>query len=133
MKLKLFLLYLLLAVSTIVMCKCTNKLPKRSTLLSSQLNQKLYVNNDGLDQIPNKNQVGELMGDLMMGMLTKDDPETHAKIKLERDERLKKAKREKDLIIEEVKILQGKLLMLKRYLIEQDAFSQANDIINHIR
>jgi hypothetical protein len=70
---------------------------------------------------------------MMVGMFAKDDPEGMAKLKAEREDRMRKAKAEKMLMIEEVKILQGKLLMLKRYLIEQDAFSQATDIINHLR
>lgn len=87
---------------------------------------------DGLDQVPNKNQAGEMLGDLMLGMLTKDDPEVAAKMKAEREDRQRKAKKEKDLMVEEIKILQGKLLMLKRYLAEQDALGQATDIINHL-
>lgn len=87
---------------------------------------------NGLEELPNKNQVGELLGDLMLGMVSKDDPEAHAKIKREREERMRNAKKERDMEKEDIKILQGKLLMLKRYLIEQDAFNQATDIVNHI-
>lgn len=88
---------------------------------------------DGLDQVPNKNQVGELLGDMMVGMFAKDDPEAMAKFKAEREIKQNLLKREKMLMVEEIKILQGKLLMLKRYLMEQDALGQVTDIINHIR
>jgi hypothetical protein len=88
---------------------------------------------DGLDELPNRNAIGEMMGDLLLGVVSKDDPEANAKIKLDREERIRKNKKEKELMKEDIKILQGKLLMLKRYLIEQDAFNQANEIINHIK
>lgn len=88
---------------------------------------------DGLEELPNKNAMGEMMGDLLLGMASKDDPGAHAKIKSEREDRIRKQKKEQALMKEDIKILQGKLLMLKRYLIEQDAFNQANDIINHIK
>lgn len=88
---------------------------------------------DGLDQVPNKNQAGEMMGELMVAMLTKDEPESMSKIKAEREERQRKANKERVLVVEEIKILQGKLLMLKRYLIEQDALNQAQDIVNYLK
>jgi hypothetical protein len=87
---------------------------------------------DGLEELPNKNQMGEMMGDLLMGVMSKDDPDAHTKIKAERELRLAKKRKDEQLIKEDIKILQGKLLMLKRYLIEQDAFTQATDILNHI-
>ena len=87
---------------------------------------------DGLDQLPNKNAVGEMMGDLMLGLFAKDDPIAIQKMKDESQKRKDKQKREVDIMKEDIKILQGKLLMLKRYLIEQDAFTKATDIINNI-
>ena len=80
---------------------------------------------DGLEELPNKNAIGEMMGDLLLGVVSK--------IKRERDERINLKKKEQLLMKEDIKILQGKLLMLKRYLIEQDAFNQAIDIVNHVR
>jgi hypothetical protein len=88
---------------------------------------------DGLEELPNKNAIGEMMGDLLLGVVSKDDPEAHAKIKLEREARIRNQRKEQSMMKEDIKILQGKLLMLKRYLIEQDAFNQANDIINHLK
>lgn len=87
---------------------------------------------DGLEELPNKGAVGEMMGDLLLGVISKDDTEAHNKFKHDRDERLRKVKKEQALVKEDIKILQGKLLMLKRYLIEQDAFNQSVDIVNHV-
>ena len=88
---------------------------------------------DGLDCLPNKNSTGELMSGLLGSMLLKDD--TDAKIKFEREqkERQIKADRQKQLLTEEIRILQGKLLMLKRFLIEQGALTETNNIINHFK
>lgn len=88
----------------------------------------------GLDALPEKGMAGELMGDLLIGMLSKeDDSEAKLKLKSEREQsRLKKAK-EKEALTEDVKILQGKLLMLKRYLMQEGAIHDTYEIIDHIK
>lgn len=87
---------------------------------------------DGLDNLPNKNATGEMMGDLLIGLFAKDDPIALKKMNEENEKRRSKAKKEVEMMKEDIKILQGKLLMLKRYLIEQDSFNQANDILKHL-
>lgn len=87
---------------------------------------------DGLEQLPHRNDMGEMMGELLVGVFAKDGDESAVKMKSEREQRMKKAQDAKKQIIEDVRVLQGKLIMLKRYLIEQNALSQATDIINHI-
>lgn len=85
----------------------------------------------GLEQLPHKNDTAEIMGELLISAFAKDD--AHAdKMKSERENRMRKMQDDKKQIIEDVRILQGKLLMLKRYLLENNLLSQANDIINHI-
>jgi hypothetical protein len=44
-------------------------------------------------------------------------------------EQLKRQK-ERDALKEDIRILQGKLLLFKRYLIEQDALRQTREILN---
>lgn len=87
---------------------------------------------DGLDCLPNKDQVGDMMSTLFIGLLSKDDPEARLKMETERDKEKSKKKHEKEMLAEEIKILQGKLLMLKRYLMEQGAINETVDIINHV-
>lgn len=87
---------------------------------------------EGLDSLPEKGMAGELMGDLLGAMLSKDDSEGKNKFQLERE----KKQREKEIrqreMKEDIKILQGKLLMLKRYLSQQGALNETYDIINHV-
>lgn len=84
----------------------------------------------GLDALPNKGEAADLMVSLLGGMLAKDNDE--AREKWEKSREKEKAKKEGDrlLMIEEVKILQGKLLMLKRYLMENKLLADAQQIIS---
>src|SRR3990172_749187 len=79
---------------------------------------------DGLDALPDKNQEGGMMGDLLLGILSKDDPEMESKMKADRHKRQKEAADKRREMAEEIKILQGKLLMLKRFLVENDALKK---------
>ena len=84
---------------------------------------------DGLDALPQRGQIGELMVDLLASTMIKN-PES--KIKIERELELKKKKHEaeKEILIEDAKILQGKLLMLKRYLAENKMLAEVNEVLN---
>lgn len=86
---------------------------------------------DGLDHLPSKDMAGEMFEGLMMGLLKKDG-ETHQMSEFEKKRLAEKAKkdRDKEALKEDIKILQGKLLMFKRYLIQQDALKQVDDILN---
>lgn len=88
---------------------------------------------EGLDVLPEKGLSGELMGDLLGAMLSKDDPDGKNKFLIERDKRRKEKEDHKKSLIEDIKILQGKLLMLKRYFMEQGALSDTYEIINHLK
>ena len=78
---------------------------------------------DGLDALSERGAAGEMMGELLMASLMKDDEEAKSKMEKEREERREKQKREKEQIHENVRILQGKLLMFKRYLQDNDLLS----------
>lgn len=84
---------------------------------------------DGLDALPEKGLAGEMIGDLFVGMLGKDNEEGMEKLKREREEKRRKQDILKQQQKEEIRILQGKLLMLKRWLLQQGALKQANDIL----
>lgn len=85
---------------------------------------------EGLDSLPEKGVSGDLMMGLIGVMITKDDPESQAKLKKQTDEREAKRKRERDAMIDDIKILQGKLLMLKRYLQENKLLQDAYEILS---
>jgi hypothetical protein len=84
---------------------------------------------DGLDELPNKGATGEIFSALLSNMVLKDDPEAKAKFENDREVEKQKRLKEKDLMMEEVKILQGKLLLLKRFLIQNNLLKQAHDLI----
>lgn len=105
-----------------------------NTLQSLNLNEndfKLII--DGLDCLPEKGFAGEMMGDLLMGMIAKDDPLAQEKMKQEREKSRRDREMKKAAIVDDIKILQGKLLMLKRYLMEQGALNETTNILNNFR
>ena len=85
---------------------------------------------DGLDALPERGAAGEMMGELLIGMLSKGDEEKERQMKLERDDRRRKAEKDKESIRENVKILRGKLLILKRYLQENNALAQTYEVVS---
>lgn len=84
---------------------------------------------DGLDTLPEKGMAGEMIGMLFEGLLTDKNPEAVAKLKAEREDKKRFEENAKQALREEIKILQGKLLMFKRYLIEIDALKQVNELL----
>lgn len=84
---------------------------------------------DGLDALPEKGLAGDMMGDLFLGMLGRDNEEGMEKLKREREEKRRIQDMVKQQQKEEIRILQGKLLMLKRWLLQQGALKQANDVL----
>lgn len=85
---------------------------------------------DGLDALPEKGAAGELMGDIPMGVLGKDNPDDKDKIKRERDIQKAEKARSQHLLKENIRILQGKLLLLKRWLQTEGALKQTYDTLN---
>lgn len=84
---------------------------------------------DGLDTLPERGAAGEIMGIMFEGILGEKGPEAKEKAKRERDMRRRDEDVKKDALKEDIRILQGKLLMFKRYLIQMDALKQVNDMI----
>lgn len=86
--------------------------------------------NEGLECLPNKDIGGELMIGLLSAMVSKDDPDLKLKMDLQRKQDKTKADQAKALMIEEVRILQGKVLMLQRYLRTNGLLKDAHSYLN---
>lgn len=85
---------------------------------------------EGLDSLPDKGLAGEMMGDLLGAMLSKEAPDEKGKFMLDRERKKHEKESKQRELKEDIRILQGKLLMLKRYLREQGALKETYDIIN---
>lgn len=85
----------------------------------------------GLEELPNGDQAGELMGGLIETLLLEKMPDD---LKRKRDidqAREKKAKEiKKALLKENCCILQSKLIQLRRYMESNDMIIEAQDIID---
>jgi hypothetical protein len=86
---------------------------------------------DGLDALPNAGAGGEILSTLLEGMLTKDDPEIRAKVMSERKKDEKSKAAAKALQLEEIRILQGKLFQLQRYLRMNGLLKQAHETLGN--
>jgi chaperonin cofactor prefoldin len=82
---------------------------------------------DGLEALPERGAAGELVGDLLFGMLDKDNPNSEGRSELKKHK--EKLKTERELLKDDVRVLQGKLIMLKRYLIENNLMQQATELL----
>lgn len=80
-----------------------------------------------LTALPGKNVAGQLMASMIGAALSKHDD---GRMERELERRHAEQQREMDLIQEDVRILQGKLLLFKRFMIENDLLKQANESIN---
>lgn len=83
---------------------------------------------DGLDQLPNKGNIGDMMIHMLTASMSKDNPEAKAKMEAELEKESRKKELEKEILIENIKILQGKLLLFKRFLQQEGALQQAKSI-----
>lgn len=84
---------------------------------------------NGLEYLPHKDAAGDLMIDMLAAaMLPKDSPE---RLKHESDQKEAKKKKaaEKELMMEDIKILQGKLLILKRQFLEAGILKQVDEVL----
>ena len=84
----------------------------------------------GLEFLPNKDSASDLLCEMLAISVIKDEDE-RAKHKVEHTKFTTARDREKYIMIEDSKILQGKLLMLKRVLCENNIINEANSISNH--
>lgn len=86
---------------------------------------------DGLEAIPEKGIAGQMIGDLMIGLFEdKITPDGASKLKHEHDMRAAKRQKEIDAKKEDIAVLKGKLVMLKRYLQTTGALKTVDDIVN---
>lgn len=83
---------------------------------------------EGLEVLPGKDIAGELVMDLMMGAVGGE--EGQRKVLAHRKERELSKQKDKDFLIEETRILQGKLLQLKRLMSANGTLSKVHEILN---
>lgn len=85
----------------------------------------------GLDALPQKDQAGEMMSDLIGTVLF--DGKMKEEFERKRKQDLVKKQAAKDKLIEDTKILQGKLLMMKRFMQENNLMKDVNNILGDDR
>lgn len=86
--------------------------------------------NEGLEFLPSKDLSGELMIGILSSIMAKDDPDAKAKMDYDRKQERIKSERAKALMIEEIRILQGKILMLQRFLRTNGLLKEAHSYLN---
>lgn len=84
---------------------------------------------EALDNLPNANAAGDLFGLLLTSLVTHDDPEAKIKIQAERERTKKEAEYQKKILTEEVRLLQGKLIAVKRFMRENRLMKEVNDLL----
>lgn len=84
---------------------------------------------EGLDSLPEKGMAGDIMFQLIGGMISKGNEEMESKIMADREKEKAKRELERALQKDDIKILQGKLLSFKRYMIENGLLDDAKTII----
>lgn len=84
---------------------------------------------DGLDCLPSREMPGEILFSLMSMSMLKDDPESRDKFKREQIAEERKKASAKALQLEEIRILQGKLFQLQRYLRMNGLLKQAHETL----
>jgi hypothetical protein len=105
-----------------------NNLEQIKMLNLTEEDFKLLV--DGLDALPEKGFAGEMMGDLLIGLISKGGEEEKERLMKERQAKREKLDKGKEIMKENIKILQGKLLMLKRYFQENDILKQTYEVLS---
>ena len=86
---------------------------------------------DGLDALPHTGRTGELLMDIMSATILSGKIGDETKKKMDAEKRKEQTK--KEMLIEDAKILQGKLLMLKRYLTENRLLNDVDEVLkNHL-
>jgi len=83
---------------------------------------------DGLDQLPSRGAIGNMMMHMLTASMSDEKPEAKEKAMKRLEETEKKEERERTILVENIKILQGKLLMFKRFLQQEGALQQAKSI-----
>lgn len=82
---------------------------------------------DALDFLPEKGATGEIVGDLLMSMVTDNEPGRKEKMEAKMTEIKRKRIAEAAELKEDAKILAGKLLLFKRFLQQEGLLSKDVD------
>ncbi|MGN6417755.1 MAG: hypothetical protein ACTHMC_09705 [Pseudobacter sp.] len=85
---------------------------------------------DGLETLPEKGVAGEMMGMMLEGLISKDDPVAQEKVKRDRERQLKDKEHARNMMREDIRILQGKLYQLKRFMQENNLLEEVNKILS---
>ena len=80
---------------------------------------------DALECLPERGAAGSILGGLMGTLIPEGKVREEYEKRAEQMER--KRQREKEILTENVRLLQGKLIMLKRHMIENDLLRQAKE------
>lgn len=83
---------------------------------------------EGLENLPHKHVGAELLTDLLIGAVAKTDEDRQAFAKKQEIVQQKKIA-ERQLLKEDVAVLLGKLIQLKRYLIENNLMDQVTEYL----
>lgn len=84
----------------------------------------------GLENLPNKDMAGEMMVDMLsMAFAGKDEDFDKNKLAREREERKRESAKAKEALVEDIKILQSKLILLKRYLVQNNLLKDVENIL----
>lgn len=80
----------------------------------------------GLEYLPEKDTAGAMISDLLA--IAALSPDQRKRYEAETKGRKDKMAREKELLIEEVRMLQGKLITLKRYMEKNNFLKQLDEL-----
>lgn len=85
---------------------------------------------DALEHLPAKNMGNEILSAMMDATLASRSPQQKAEIERKRKTEAENMRKERNDVIEQVRLLQAKIIMMKRLLIQENALKEANDILN---
>lgn len=85
---------------------------------------------DALEHLPFKNTGNDVVDAMMDGVLAAHSPEKKDEISRKRKVKLAQDQRERADVIEKIRLLQAKIIMIKRVMIQENALKEANEIIN---
>jgi len=78
----------------------------------------------GLDNLPSSGGMGDMIGDMMMSTIFKDHDDVPGDIKAKLEEAKREREEKKRKLEEDTKILQGKLILFRRYMVKNKLFSK---------
>lgn len=83
---------------------------------------------DGLEALPTKDIAGDMIGMMFSGLITDETKRAEHDLRMKREMEAKDKKRQQ--LIENVRILQGKILTLKRLLVSNRLMKDVDGLIN---